>query len=323
MRVLVDADALAYTAGFASQKVVYDWTVHRDGEVLGEGIASTRDEVEAVSVDAPEGATVDVVSVVDAEPLINALAMTKRTLLAIESAMDEAGVEFDRLELYLTGKGNFRESIATIKGYKANRVGMQKPVHYKAIRRYMKERWGALVVHGIEADDELATQAAWEKYDPGRVCIVSMDKDLRTVPGLLYNFRRKQFYTITPQEALVNFYRQLLTGDTVDNIGGCFKCGEKRAAEVVNESLSEEQMYQVVLAEYVKSLERKGCPYVLLGAEDALLENARLLHLRRSPGEMWVPPSARDMKSPLQRVSGDTECSTPTSRTSTASTSPK
>jgi hypothetical protein len=293
VHIVVDADALAYTAGFASQRVRYDYTVHVAGDVISEGIVDTRDEYAAAEAMMPEGASLEVATVIEAEPLVNALAMVKRTLLSIESALDEAGLEFDRMHLYLTGKGNFRESLATIKGYKANRIGLERPVHYKAIRRYLKERWGAQVVSGMEADDALAMEAALYAYDPERVCIVSMDKDLMTVPGRLYNFKRKKMYITTPIEALRNFYTQILVGDTVDNIGGCYKCGPKKAEELLGGLETEEAMYAAVLAEYARSLARPGCPYGALGAEGALLENARLLHLLRLPGKMWEPPGSR------------------------------
>lgn len=294
-RVLVDADALAYTAGFASQSVVYDWCYHKDGDIIDEGITADKSYLPFLDIERPMGVEFSYESRVEAQPLENALAMTKRSLLHIEDILNREEVEFKRMELYLTGKGNWRERVATIKPYKGNRTA-ERPVHYAAIRRYMTERWKAETVDGMEADDMLAIIAAQEDYDPERVLIVSMDKDLMTVPGRLYNFKRKKFYHVTKQQALVNFYKQCLTGDTVDNIGGCFRCGPSRANEVLNESMPEEEMYQAVLREYELSLPRKDCPYVDLGAEAALLENARLLHMQRRVGEMWAPPTARNTK---------------------------
>jgi len=303
VRVLVDADALAYTCGFAGQHVVYDWTLTDvEGRAVDEGVTGDKTELQALEIDRPLGTVLSVESIVVAQPLVNVLAMCKNALLKIEEAMDKEGLTFKKLELLLTGKGNFRDQIATIVGYKANRVGVDRPVHYKAIRRYMVERWGAQTVHGIEADDQLAIIAASEEYDPERVCIVSMDKDLETVPGRLYNFKRRTMRILSEREALVNFYRQILTGDVVDNIKGCYKCGKVRAEQVVHEGLEEEAMYRACLAEYQESLKRKGCLYVNLGAEAALLENARLLHMLRAPGVQWLPPSARVTSEQLQLV---------------------
>lgn len=292
MKILVDADALAYTCGFAAQRTVYDWTTVLNGEVVGEGIVTTKEELEATELMMPEGASLHVSPVIDAEPLVNALAMCKRTLLNIETVMDEHKFYFDRLHLFLTGSGNFREKLATIRGYKANRVGMERPVHYHAIRRYMTERWKAVTVEGYEADDAVAMEAFNHNYSPELVCIVSMDKDLKTVPGRLYNFRKREMRVITPDEALRHFYRQMLTGDVVDNILGCFKAGDKRAMDLIPDDLTDEQeMYRRVLEEFRASMARKGCPYTHMSAENVVLETGRLLHMQRYVGDMWSPPS--------------------------------
>jgi hypothetical protein len=292
MKVLVDSDFLSYSCGFASQRTAYDYTVEIDGDLLSEGIVSTRDELDAIEAMKPEGSTLHINTVIEAEPLVNALAMCKRTLLNIESAMDEAHLAFDRLDLFLTGKGNYRNEIATIRGYKANRVGTERPVHYKAIRRYMVERWNAAVVDGYEADDAVSIIAASYNYDPEAVCIVSVDKDLMTVPGRLYNFRKKTMRIITPEEAYRAFYRQMLTGDVVDNILGCFRAGEKKALTIVPDTMNDPvDMYRGVLGEFKASMSRAGCPYSHMSPEAVVLETGRLLHMQRKVGELWEPPA--------------------------------
>lgn len=284
-RVVVDADVYAYACGGATQRTLYDYVAVMGGDVIEAGIAENKADVEAVRSSLPEGAELHVTDIVDAEPLEHALALCKRSLLGVEQAMDEAGVEFDRLELYLTGKGNFRENIATIKGYKANRIGIAKPVHYKGIRRYMRERWGACVARGWEADDALAMAAHAHDYDETSIILVSQDKDLRTVPGRHYNSRKKQWSVVTPQEALLNFYRQVITGDTVDNIPGCYKAGPKAADELLSTvyDKDEAEIARAVLDLYVGSLTKKGCPYT--EAAQAMLENCRLLHMCRTVEE--------------------------------------
>ncbi len=284
-RIIVDADVMAYAAGGATQKTLYDWCAVMGGDVIEAGIAENKADVEAARSSLPEGAEFHVTDIVDAEPLEHALSLCKRSLLSIEEAMDRGGVQFDRLELYLTGKGNFREQLATIKGYKANRIGKARPVHYQGIRRYMRERWEAVTVKGYEADDALAMVAHEHEYDGSAVILCSADKDLSTVPGRHYNPRKKEWKTVTAQEALLNFYRQVLTGDPVDNIGGCFKCGPKAADELAlcYFDESEEFMATCVLAAYQKSLEKKGCPYT--DPKAAMLENCRLLHMCRTVEE--------------------------------------
>lgn len=284
-RIIVDADVYAYSCGGATQRTIYDWCAVMDGDVIEAGIAENKADVEAARSSLPEGAELKVTETVDAEPLEHALALCKRSLLGVEQAMDAAGVEFDRLELFLTGKGNFRDSIATIKGYKANRIGIAKPVHYKGIRRYMRDRWGATLVRGYEADDALAIAAHTHNYDGDAIVLVSQDKDLRTVPGRHYNSRKKQWSVVTPQEALLNFYRQVITGDPVDNIAGCYKAGPKAADELLSTlfDADETTIAHGVLDLYVSSTLKKGCAYTCGGT--AMLENCRLLHMCRTVEE--------------------------------------
>lgn len=284
-RVIVDADVYAYSCGGATQRTLYDWCATMGRDVIEGGIAENKADVEAARSSLPEGAEFHVTEIVDAEPLEHALALCKRSLLGVEQAMDEAGIEFDRLELFLTGKGNFRENIATLRGYKSNRIGKPRPVHYKGIRRYMRERWGATVVKGYEADDALAMIAHQHDYDGDAVVLVSGDKDLRTVPGRHYNPRKKAWSVVTPQEALLNFYRQVITGDPVDNIPGCYKAGPKAADELLSTVYDKDEgtIALAVMNMYEASLSKKGCPYT--EPNMAMLENCRLLHMCRTVEE--------------------------------------
>jgi hypothetical protein len=288
-RVLVDSDVFAYACGGATQKTRYDVSAVDVGDLLiDEAILDSMQEVKAWQAEFPEGTVFSVAKLVEAEPVSHALQMVNVSIRAIEEEVARAGIEYDRLELFLTGKGNFRERIATIKGYKANRDRNERPVHYQAIRDFLTSRYGAVTVEGYEADDALSMAAF---ADP-TVVIVSGDKDLKNVPGRNYNARTRTWTTITKEAALVHFYRQLVTGDTVDNIGGCFKSGPAVAEKSITEDMSEYAMYARCLELYQDSLGRKGCPYVEMGAEAALLENARLLHLLRHPGDVWHPPVA-------------------------------
>ena len=292
-RVVVDADYLVYATGFAVERVLYDVMVERPDGSTEQALFRYKDEVDAWLSDECAGTESTVDTMVEADPLSHALFLIDRMLTSVDSKLSELGVDFDRLELFLTGKENFRNTLATIKGYKANRKDSRKPIHYKGIRRYLRNRWGAEVIEGYEADDKVAMLAHQYGYDPERLLIVSMDKDLRTVPGGHFHFKRRTIEVLSENDALVNFYRQLITGDTVDNIGGCYRAGEKAAQTAILPGMTETAMYDAALDLYRKSLEKKGCPYVHLSAEAALLENARLLHMLRYENDVWLPPGNR------------------------------
>jgi 5'-3' exonuclease len=174
---------------------------------------------------------------------------------------------------YLTGSGNFRKDLATIKVYKGQRP--PKPEHLPATRDQLVERWGAEVVDGQEADDAIGIKATDLQGD---CVIVSVDKDLLMIPGTHYNFVKQEWTKVDQEQGDYFFYKQLLTGDQVDNIQGVPGIGPKKAEKAYQGCTTVQEMYQKALEMYN-------------GDADALLENARLLWLRRYEGEMWEPPS--------------------------------
>lgn len=76
--------------------------------------------------------------------------------MMIESIIDGCGN--GPVRIFLTGEGNFREKIATIKKYKGNRDGMHKPAHLQSCRDYLIRRYNAEVVDGQEADDSMSIE---------------------------------------------------------------------------------------------------------------------------------------------------------------------
>ena len=181
----------------------------------------------------------------------------------------------DRWQLFLTGKKNFRYDIATTVVYKGNRVA-PKPEHLPALREHMMKEWGASVSDGQEADDDVATAGT----TLGNDCImVSLDKDIDQVAGWHYNFVKKIGYYVSESEGLFKLYCQILTGDTADNIVGIRGVGPAKANKILDESLDEYDMYC-------------RCVEAYEGNEDRVIENARLLYLRRTKDEpLWTPPT--------------------------------
>ena len=57
-----------------------------------------------------------------------------------------------------------------------------------------------------------------EKYGRYNVMIVSIDKDYLQLPALIYRYNRKEFLDVSKFDALKNFYTQMITGDSADNV---------------------------------------------------------------------------------------------------------
>lgn len=178
-------------------------------------------------------------------------------------------------EFFITGREppNFRETIAVTQPYKGNRSGTKKPEHLQALRDRLTDYWGAVVAQGEEADDLISKRMT----ELGDDCIcISIDKDLDTVQGWHYNFRKHNRYYITSWQGLYNFYKQLLTGDRVDNIRGVKGIGDKKADKLLADATTEEELWSICVEAH--------------GSAERALEDAILLHMRRKDNELWQPP---------------------------------
>jgi len=144
----------------------------------------------------------------------------------------EQHYEVDKVLIFSGSLGNFRKLIT--KKYKANRTNQQKPPLLNKVHEYVKEKHNSIYGYGVETDDMVARY--W--YDLSRqfgrdeVMIVSIDKDYKQFPCLMYNYhyKHKVVYDITEEEAMFNFYQQMIIGDTADNVN-YFKGKGRKFAE--------------------------------------------------------------------------------------------
>lgn len=258
---LVDGDVVVYIAGFAAEEAWYecvDGTIHPTKGKAKEHCIKLGEDTETI------------VERVEAEPKSHALRLVKNILVKVK---DRTGAK--ELRIFLSGKNNFREEVATIKPYKGNRIA-RKPFHYQNIRDYLKEVYNAEVVDGMEADDALGIN---QKPD---TCICTIDKDLDMVEGYHYNFQKDKLYEVRSEKAVHFFYTQLLTGDSVDNIQGVPGIGKKKAEKILLGLTEEEDLFWKVLCEYEKKYDKPM---------EALVENANLLWILRQETIGWTNPA--------------------------------
>lgn len=186
----------------------------------------------------------------------------------------------DSYEMFVTGKGNFREEVATIKPYKGHRSA-PKPHHYQNIKDYLSSTKNHKVtfVDGYEADDAMSI----EQYKrPKATIIASRDKDLKMVPGWHYSWpagkqKEKEPFFVSETEGMRWFFAQLLMGDATDNIPGLFGVGEKYAKDKMKDLDLPYDMYVFVQEQYEK---RFGSYWKMF-----MHENARLLWMLRTPDD--------------------------------------
>ena len=126
----------------------------------------------------------------------------------------------DKILTFSGSKGNFRKLITP--KYKANRKKQELPPLLDEMHQFVKDHYDSIWGYGIETDDMVARYWKQISDDIGRdeVMIVSIDKDYKQFPCLMYNYHYKHqvVLDISEEEAMYNLYEQFIIGDTADNV---------------------------------------------------------------------------------------------------------
>jgi len=126
----------------------------------------------------------------------------------------------ERVITFSGSKGNFRKLITS--DYKANRKKQELPPLLDEMHQFVKDEYNSVWGFGIETDDIVARYWKELSNEVGRdnVCIVSLDKDYRQFPAIIYNyhFKSREILDISEEEAMYNFYEQFIIGDSADNV---------------------------------------------------------------------------------------------------------
>ena len=264
--LLIDSDSICYRAAASAQGAEWD-VLDGKGRVL-HTTKYKKDAVKWVEDTIEDDALADIWydKTYTPEDVSHALHNIKTMVKGIEASFPTVTDH----KHYLTGATNYRDAVATIAPYKGNRVGMQKPFHLPACREFLGTKYDAVIVEGYEADD--AVSMAQRNH----TCIVSIDKDLNTVPGWHFNWGKGELYYVTIEEAEYFFWQQMIQGDATDNIKGVPRYGEKKAKKVLDEAVAAD----VHLACAVGHLYAND-------PESAFEENARLLHMSITEPNDW------------------------------------
>ncbi|ALA81410.1 phage exonuclease [Stenotrophomonas maltophilia] len=199
--LLIDADVLRYQLAFSNTANI-DWN--------GDG-----NKVEAIQ---PE-----------------------RAKAKLEDYIDEIVEKFGARDYLLAlscKKHNFRKDIDPT--YKLNRASKDKPALWYVLDEFVYDEFGDKIVEieNLEGDDVLGLLASHPnpKRAPGSRIVVSIDKDMQTIPGIrLYNPNRPDVGVrpISAHDADLFWMKQVLTGDQVDNYPGFPGIGHKGADELL------------------------------------------------------------------------------------------
>ena len=159
--------------------------------------------------------------------------------------------------LFFSDSVNFRKEI--LPSYKGHR-NRKKPCGYRRLINTLKNQYEVIIMPTLEADDAMGIYAT--KHPGNTIC--SPDKDMRQIPGRLFNMETSTLIDETDgaQWHLI----QSLAGDQTDGYSGLMGVGVKRAT-----TLFESKGYSWKTV--VEAFEEKG-----FTEEDALL-NARLARI--------------------------------------------
>lgn len=135
---------------------------------------------------------------------------------------------------------NFRKRI--LPTYKSNRKEVEKPVHYNTVRRFLLDEHDAKMRPWLEGDDVLGIIST-DSDVRGEKIVVSIDKDMKTIPGLLFNPNNPEVVEITEADADLYHLEQTMTGDSADGYKGCPGIGPKKARFILADNIGVE-VYQ-------------------------------------------------------------------------------
>lgn len=177
---------------------------------------------------------------------------------------------------FITGVNNYRDEVATIKQYKGNRKENRKPHWYNQLKDYVLEYHKAEVVDGREADDALG----YNQTEDTVICTI--DKDLKMIKGQNFDFVNNKLIYVSEQEGNIFFLKQLLTGDSTDNIQGCPMIGKVKADTMIDDKMTIQEGLDVVYEQYLNYFDDAEL------ALDSMRENGNLLWIQREEGIRWT-----------------------------------
>jgi DNA polymerase-1 len=191
---------------------------------------------------------------------------------------------------------NFRKGVDPT--YKQLRTTQARPVHLYDVKEYLRDTYKSETWPLLEADDVMGILST-QPHEGERI-IVSMDKDMRTIPGLLCQPKvdlskpgglALKIEEIDELSAIKFHFWQTIVGDATDGYPGCPGVGPaSQYAEDVLFAESEEEAWDEVLMAYAT----KG-----LTEAEALVQ-ARLAFILRDGYldgkwvKLWLPPYLAD-----------------------------
>jgi 5'-3' exonuclease len=179
-------------------------------------------------------------ALIDADSLMYLNAWTNINQRTAEKGLDTflekiiVETEVPEAHVFIKGDDNFRYKVDP--EYKANRKSSMDPEVLDRVELlYSYARRHFIQSPGAEADD-FCSIYSYLALEAGKLPVIAhIDKDLNMIPGWHYNFKKKEFYYVSPEESFTFMCRQLLSGDmSSDNIPGLKGVGDTTAGKILH-----------------------------------------------------------------------------------------
>lgn len=136
---------------------------------------------------------------------------------------------------------NFRYIINP--SYKSNRKKQAKPIMLDKIREMVFNNFPIVYTPHLEADDTCRILLEEDKDN----VVISIDKDLRTFSGKIYDSYHDEIKFITPKQAEANFKRQLIMGDKTDGYDGIPGYGKAKTDKLLLSGITVDDIAQMYI----------------------------------------------------------------------------
>jgi len=279
MHLIIDGDSLIHAAAWAAERTTW-WASIGGQRVSPESITSNRDVKKWIKDNVPADKR-DAVALQSDVTVDNEGVAIGTLNNAIKKIVSVSGAHTWTIHLSDPSSSWRREYTKEegIRLYKEDRDNRPKPVHGRACWFHAVEQHAAVINQDSEeADDECSRimYQAWKNGDENDVMVSHIDKDLDQIPGWHFNFNTHKAYHLTLDQAIRNFYKQVLMGDSGDCVDGLKGIGPVKADKILSEYHGNKHWSQAVHEAYESR-----------GLDDQLIHTANLVWLDRDGERGW------------------------------------
>ena len=182
----------------------------------------------------------------------------------------------------MQGPNNFRGVLHPLYKQSASRLKSRnnRAPWFSNLNAFLASQPDVLLSHGCEADDLIRMHALEAERAGFSFAVISSDKDLDCIPGLHIDPKQGvNEYEVTEAQALRHYWRQILSGDGVDNIPGLPGVGPVKAERFLGSASTPPEYLSCAIAAYRQ--------YHADDWEQHLVFNGRLIHMWRYPGDYF------------------------------------